>query len=66
MAKLIKRNGKYYIRRFIFPWGFEYLNRRGDYWWYRNHAEVYSSFSTADEAEQVWKNSRTKVIKKLK
>lgn len=66
MAKLIKRNGKYYVRRFALPMGFEYLSRRGDYWWSRDHAETYSSFSTPDEAEQVWKNSRTEVIKKLK
>ena len=66
MAKLIKCNGKYYVRRFTFPYGFEYLSRRGEYWWYKSLRETYSSFETEEEAEKTWENSRTEVIKKLK
>lgn len=67
MAKLIKRNGKYYIRRFSFPWGFEYLGRNGRYWWSDGaYAERYAPHTTEEEAEKTWENSRTEVIKKLK
>lgn len=66
MAKLIKRNGKFYVRK-ITPIGFKYLCRTGEYWWVSlTYAGDCASFNTQNEAERVWKESKTRRIKTLK